>query len=139
MKQTGLGHGSAGTDKQAAEEGGIAPLLQYVTRLMNRIIRKHFGRPDLEFSWVEEQELDPKVAADIQKIKIDSGVLLRNEARDQDGRTPIDGGDIATITLRPGPYWSRISSRPQPMPRRHDRSCSRLPRQERAAGTNRAA
>ena len=103
MKQTGLGHGSAGVDKQAAQEGGIEPLLQYITRLMNRIIRKHFGRADLEFTWIEDREVDPKIAADIDDIRIKNGSRTRNEVRDRNGEAPIEGGDIATVDTGSGP------------------------------------
>lgn len=98
MKQTGMGHGSADTEHEAAEEGGIAPLLSYVERLLNLIIAKWFGRPDLEFAFVNDREFDPKTAAEIDDIKIKNGTLLRNEARDRDGLAPLEGGDVPTIT-----------------------------------------
>jgi SPP1 gp7 family putative phage head morphogenesis protein len=103
MKQTGLGHGSANTDKEASEEGGIAPLMQFVTRLMNRIIRKHFGRADLEFSWIEDREFDPKVAAEIDDCRLKNGSRTINEVRDRNGEAPIEGGDEALVYLPTGP------------------------------------
>jgi SPP1 gp7 family putative phage head morphogenesis protein len=103
MKQTGLGHGSANTEKEASEEGGIAPLLQYVTRLVNRIIRKHFGRADLEFSWVEDREFDPETAAKIDDIRLKNGSRFVNEVRDRNGEPPVEGGDVPMVYLPSGP------------------------------------
>lgn len=103
MKQAGLGHGSAETDKAAADEAGIASLLQFVTRLMNRIIRKQFGRADLEFAWIEDRELDPDTASQVDDRRIKNGSATINEVRDRNGEAPIDGGDIAMIYLPSGP------------------------------------
>jgi hypothetical protein len=102
MKQTGLGHGSAGTDKEAAEEGGIAPLLQYVTAADEPDHPEALRPPDLEFSWVEDREVDPKVAADIDDIAQERHAL-RNEVRDRNGEAPIEGGDEPMVYLPTGP------------------------------------
>lgn len=103
MKQSGLGHGSAESDKEAAEEAGIASLLQYVTRLMNRIIRRHFGRTDLEFSWVEDRELDADTASQVDDRRLKNGSATINEVRDRNGEAPIEGGDQPLIYLPTGP------------------------------------
>lgn len=97
MKQAGLGHGSAGTDKEAAEEGGIAQLKQLIRRLMNRILAVYFKRPDLEFAWTEDNEPDPKVAADIADIRLRNGSLTINRYLDKIGEEPVDGGDEPLI------------------------------------------
>lgn len=98
MKQVGLGNGSASSDHEAAEEGGIAPLMQLVARLMSMIVGKWFQRPDLEFSFVEDREFDPKAKAEIEDIQLKNGSALINEVRDSNGREPIPGGDVPLIT-----------------------------------------
>lgn len=103
MKQSGLGHGSAESDKAAAEEAGIASLLQYLQRLMNKIIRQHFGRADLEFTWVEDRELDPDAASIIDDRRIKNGSSSINEVRDRNGEPPIEGGDQPFVLLPTGP------------------------------------
>ena len=103
MKQAGLGHGSAESDKAAADEAGISSLLQYVTRLMNRIIRKHFNRPDLEFAWVEDREIDPDTASQVDDRRLKNGSATINEVRDRNGEPPIEGGDEPMIYLPTGP------------------------------------
>ena len=118
LKQAGLGHGSAGTDKEAAEEGGIAQLKQLIRRLMNRILAEHFKRPDLEFAWVEDNEPDPAVAASIADIRLRNGSLTLNEYRDRNGEDPIDGGDTPLIYTASGatPLDTILNPPPPPPP-----------------------
>lgn len=92
IKMTGLGQSSADSDKEAAAEGGISQLMQFVQRLMNHIIAEKFQRPDLEFSWDENREIDPQIAATIQDQKLRNGTLTLDEARDQDGKEALPDG-----------------------------------------------
>ncbi len=50
---------TAETQQQAAEAGGLAPVMAYVKRLVDRVIGEDFGRGDLEFVWSEDREFDP--------------------------------------------------------------------------------
>jgi SPP1 gp7 family putative phage head morphogenesis protein len=102
LKQAGLGHGSATTDKEASEEGGIAQLKQLIRRLMNRILAVHFQRPDLEFAWQEDNEPDPKTAADIANTRLRNGSLTINRYLDRMGEDRIEGGDDALIYTATG-------------------------------------
>lgn len=102
MKQSGLGTGSAKTDHEAAEEGGIAPLLQFVERLMSLIIAKWFKRPDLEFAFVDNREFDPKTAADIDDINLGNRSRTINEVRDRRGEPPVPWGDEPLVDTAGG-------------------------------------
>lgn len=116
MKQTGLGHGSAGTEHEAAEEGGLSPLMNYISRLMSMIIAKWFARPDLEFSFVEDREFDPKTAAEIDDIRLKNGTRTINEVRDRNGEKPLPDGDKPLLN---GTGWSRLEDavkEPAPLP-----------------------
>lgn len=122
MKQAGLGAGSAKTDHEAAEEGGIAPLLQYVERLMSLIIAKWFGRPDLEFAFVDNREFDPKTAAEIDDLAIGNRSRTINEVRDRRGEKPVPWGDEPMVDLSDGGViplklaMERGSKEPEPAP-----------------------
>jgi hypothetical protein len=116
MKQMGLGQGSAQTDHEAAEEGGIAPLMSYVERLMSLIIAKWFGRPDLEFAFVDNREFDPKTAAEIDDMAIKNGSRTINEVRDRRGEKPLPDGDTPMVF---GTGWQRLEDavkEPEPIP-----------------------
>jgi hypothetical protein len=103
MKQQGLGHGSAGTEHQAAEAAGLANIMGYVRRVMNRVLIEDFRRPDLEFTWIEDREFDPDKKDQIESRQLRDGRLTLNEARDRIGEEPIDGGDVPIIYLPTGP------------------------------------
>lgn len=92
MKQAGLGHGSAQTDHEAAEEGGVASLMQFVERLMSLILAKWWNRPDLEFAFTDDRVMDPKTAADIEDIRLKNGSLTIDEVRDRRGEKPYADG-----------------------------------------------
>jgi SPP1 gp7 family putative phage head morphogenesis protein len=116
LKQTGLGHGSADSEHEAAEEGGIAPLMQYVARLMTMIIAKWFDRPDVEFAWVEDREFDPKTAAEIDDIRLKNGSRTINEVRDRNGEKPLENGDKPMIYTGTGPILLEEAVLPTPEP-----------------------
>lgn len=67
--------------KQALSEG-LAPVMQWVKELMDTIIIKHFKRPDLEFVWSDEEAIEPRTRAEIDKIYVDAKVLHPDEVRD---------------------------------------------------------
>ena len=99
MKQSGLGHGSAISDLKAAAEGGVAPLMLFVQRIMTmRIISQTFGRDDLEFAWITDSEIDSKTKSEINASDVAAGIKTRNEVRDELGIDPIEGGDEITVT-----------------------------------------
>lgn len=99
LKQQGLGHGSAQTDQEAATQGGFLPMLQYVQRLMNRILDQFFQRPDLEFSWVMDSEVKPDIQSQMDQRAFENGLSTINEIRDATGKDRIEGGDIPVIKL----------------------------------------
>jgi SPP1 gp7 family putative phage head morphogenesis protein len=119
MKQTGMGHGSGETQHQAANEGGLAPVMEYVRRLMNRILATRFMRPDLEFSWDEDREFDPETAATIQDKRLKNGTLTINEVKDRNGEDRVEGGDVPLLLA--GNTWVRLEDvvnppEPEPVP-----------------------
>ncbi|MBC2668751.1 hypothetical protein H7F53_06330 [Novosphingobium piscinae] len=121
MKQVGLGQGSAKTDHEAAQEGGIAPILQYVERLMSMIVAKWFGRPDLEFAFVDNREFDPKTAAEIDDIALKNLSRTINEVRDRRGDKPVPWGDKPLVETNGGlapidVAIERGSAEPEPVP-----------------------
>ena len=51
-----------------------------------------FGRPDLEFAWIEDRELDPKAAAEIDDKRLRNGSKTIDEVRDRNGDAPLPDG-----------------------------------------------
>lgn len=72
---------TAETVQDAALQEGLAPLMQWVKSLMDRIIALHFGYADLEFTWLNEKESDPLIQAQINQIYVMSGIKTPDEVR----------------------------------------------------------
>jgi hypothetical protein len=81
------------TARQTAREEGYAPLLGWCKRVIDEVIQKRMGHPDLEFAWEELREVDPAVQGKIEVDYAHSGIKTINEARDGLGLEPIKGGD----------------------------------------------
>lgn len=94
---------TAATAKAASEEEGLGPLLRHLKRICDVIIQKYLGQYDLEFDWADKEETDAGEKAVIHDTKIRNGSLTINEARAEDGRDPVEGGDIPIIITASGP------------------------------------
>lgn len=76
-----MNRATAETAQDAALQEGLAPILGYIKRLVDRIIIKHFKRNDVEFQWVHKSAIKPLEQANIDKIYIEAGVKDVNEVR----------------------------------------------------------
>lgn len=80
--------------QQMAEEEGLYPLMSYwKDDIIDPIIQERFGYDDIEFTFLPKPEPDQEKAAKIHDMKIKSGELSINEAREEDGLEPIEDGD----------------------------------------------
>lgn len=94
---------TAQSEKERAQEEGLYPVLLYVKRLIDRIIREDFGYDDLEFHWNDDEEKDPQVQATIYATYVKEGIMARNEVRDDLGLDDIEGGDEPMVDTPSGP------------------------------------
>lgn len=96
---------TAESAQEAAIEEGLSPLMEWKVRFMNRIIRKGWKTTDYEFGWLDEQDIDPLVQAQIDQIYVDSGIRLPNEVRDDHNWEPkpeLDEKKLAPPPPAPG-------------------------------------
>ena len=63
-----------------AELEGLEPLKAHIAELVNDVIEREFD-DTVEFAWLEEQEIDPKIQADILTSYVSGGILTVNQAR----------------------------------------------------------
>ena len=102
--------------EQSMQEG-LEPTKNWVKSLIDLVIFKYFQISDLEFSWEEEESLDPVDQSTIQDKKIRNGSLTINEARAKDGEPPIEGGDIPLIFTSGGAVpLDMVLNPPEPLP-----------------------
>ncbi|MFH6786307.1 MULTISPECIES: phage portal protein [Methylobacterium] len=83
-----MNRASADTQKEIAEEEGLAPLLDWVKGLIDDVLADDFGAPELEFAWAEDVQIDEARQAEILRGKASSGLMSINEVRAKDGLDP---------------------------------------------------
>lgn len=76
----------------------LQPALRSEADVFNeQLIKKYFGNIRItqliEFSYKNPVDQDRKEEAEILKVYVDAKIMTRNEAREQIGLEPIDGGD----------------------------------------------
>lgn len=94
---------TAESEKQRAQDEGLYPVLLYVKRLIDRIIREDFGAGELEFHWNDDEEKDPLTQAQINVMYVKEGILARNEVRDDLGMDDVVGGEEPMVDTPNGP------------------------------------
>jgi hypothetical protein len=92
---------------QASQEG-LVPLQNWIKNIIDLVIWKYFGFTDLEFTWSDDDQIDPLEAAQVQDLKIKNGSLGVDEARDEDGRDPIGVGNVVFTAGGPVPLKESI-------------------------------
>jgi len=83
---------TAQTTQAAARSEGLAPLLRWVKGLLDEVIERHLGYPDLEFAWSEEDAQDPATAAQIATAYVSAGIKSVDEVRQELGLAPVGKG-----------------------------------------------
>jgi len=79
---------TAQTAQDNALVEGLAPVMAWVKELVDTILLDILGIEDLEFTWVDQKELDPKVQCEILTAYVREGLMTRNEARAELGLEP---------------------------------------------------
>ena len=69
-----MNRASAEVSVDTAEEEGLLPWKEHLKDLHDYIIENFLGRDDVEFVWVAEDSIDPKLQAEIDQIYITAGV-----------------------------------------------------------------
>lgn len=98
-----MNRATAQTAQEAALSEGLAPLMQWVKALIDRIIFMCFGFSDIEFKWDTMESIKPKEQAEIDKTYVDAKVLHPDEIR------------ATRFNLQPMDAELRASLNPAPM------------------------
>lgn len=98
-----MNRATADTAEEAALEEGLGPIKEWFKDLVDLLIERYFGEPDIEFVWADEKALDPKQQMTILTAYLEKGAITVNEARKAMGRESFgDFGDVAMIITRTG-------------------------------------
>ena len=68
-----------------ASKEGLLPLMQYIKRMIDKIIIKYLGNTDVEFCWEVEKSLAPLDQAQIDKIYVDAGIRTAKAIHEERG------------------------------------------------------
>jgi hypothetical protein len=74
-------------EKQAEEEG-VEPLKEWAGEVFNEIIARRFGEDDIEFAWVEQEEVDQVKQKEILTGYQEDGTFTINQVREKLGEQP---------------------------------------------------
>ncbi len=97
-----MNRSTADNDSDRAQAEGAQPRKLWWKRIADGLIAREFGRPDLEWSWTDETDVDPLVQAQIDDINIRNGSVTLAEVRDRRGLGPLPGAETARIYTAPG-------------------------------------
>lgn len=78
---------TAETAKEQAITDGMAPIMNWIKGLVDSILIDHYGETELEFSWVDDKELDPRVQSEIHTAQF-GRIKSINEIREDLGLDP---------------------------------------------------
>lgn len=101
------------TAQETAALDGLAPIQNWVKGLMDYLLIKDFKSPDLEFKWLEEDELDPDKKSQIIDREQAAGRLTYNEARKEQGLDPVNHPNADRPMFKAADGWKPIFLTPE--------------------------
>ncbi len=102
----------AETVREQAMSEGLAPVQNWIRNLCNFIVTKHFDAPDLEFWWDDEEAIDAKTRAEVNKIYVDAKVIHPDEVREDLGLDPLTPEQKSDLNPPPPPAFGMPGAQP---------------------------
>jgi hypothetical protein len=102
----------AESNADQAQLDGLVPLQRWVKNLIDFIILKYFKIDDLCFGWDDEEDIAPKIQADIDAIYLSNNVVDVNEVRERLG---MDARASTTNPAAPGQGTPMLDAAGKPM------------------------
>ena len=95
---------TAQTARAQSLSEGLVPAMRWVEGLMNLVLAKNFGAPDLCFEFDAQDDVDAKTQAEIDQIYVTVQVKTPNEVRNHLGLDPLTPDQIQEFqALNPPP------------------------------------
>jgi hypothetical protein len=95
-----MNRATADTAQEQALAEGLRPLMYWVRDLLNLCLWK-YGFDQVEFAWLEETSIDPKVQAEIDDLNIKNGSKSVDEVRAERGLAPLGMGNAVYTAQGP--------------------------------------
>ena len=90
------------TQKDIADEEGLLPILAWIKRLCDHVIRGLLGAENLEFAWGHESVVDPTVQRENLVAYVGAGMMTRRRAAEILGETLPDDPMADVLTVMTG-------------------------------------
>lgn len=87
---------SSETQQEMGEERGLLPLASFVEDLFTDIIQIDFGFNDLRFKFTNMDPVDKKMEAEVDNLRLQSGIVSVDEIRTREGMDPIGLGNYVS-------------------------------------------
>jgi hypothetical protein len=95
-----MNRATAAESQDSTEEQGVHSICQWVADTINYIIQRKAGHKDIEFVFSQKREADALKQAQADKIYVDTGIVTRNELREDLGSDPSQdpNADVLGVT-----------------------------------------
>lgn len=91
------GAGFAKMQENTTYRKSLRPLLRWLEEMLDEVIAKDFGMPELCFRFVGGETEDQKADAEVERLWLTTGVKTINEIRARHGDAPCEGGDTPYV------------------------------------------
>lgn len=108
-----MNRATAETAQETAASEGLAPMMQWVKGVMDSILIDLWHEPDLEFSFLDEDELDPDKKSQILDRDTGNGRMTINESRIASGQEPYPEPDFDRPMFRTASGYVPIVQTPE--------------------------
>lgn len=99
-----VNRGTAQNAQQTAQEEGLYPLMSWYKDDVWDVVLAEAGYDDIEKVYLPRPEVDLLKQSQIQVNQVHNGIGTINEVREENGKEPIDGGDVPIIILGGGAF-----------------------------------
>lgn len=84
-----MNRATAETSYDAALREGLGPLMKWAKNLIDDIIERWFGWPDLEWVWDDTRDLDPTEQVGVDRAEMERGIRSLDDLRAKRGQKPV--------------------------------------------------
>lgn len=103
-----MNRATAETAQETAASEGLAPMMGWVKGLMDGMLIDLWDESDLEFSWNDEDELDPKTKSEILDRDASGGYITINQSRKERGLEPYPEPEFDRPMFKGAAGWVPI-------------------------------
>lgn len=99
---------TAQQQEESSEDIGTASIKKHITDEINRLLSDYVGYDDLEFNFVQKDEVNNMKSAQIDQLLVSADIMSINEVRDRRGLPPFSKEELEEI-------YSRKNSNQRPL------------------------